>query len=67
MVERWKTEAMAMRCQRARKGISLFIEEEENHENNIEDKTDPDQASNDKNLLQLWEKRVGKSCKQQFN
>ena len=53
MVERQKTKAMATRCQRARGGINLFSEEEENYESDIGDKTDSNQASNDKNLLQL--------------
>ena len=53
MVKKRKTKAMAARCQKARSGISLSNEEEENYENNIRDEIDLDQASNDKNSLQL--------------
>ncbi len=53
MVERRKTKAMAAKCQRARRGISLFSEEEEIYESDTENKTDPDQANDDKNPLQL--------------
>ena len=53
MVERQKTEAMAVRCQRARRGISLFSEEEENYKKDIKDKMDPNQDCNKKNPLQL--------------
>ena len=44
---------MTARCQRTRRGISLFSKKEENYESNTGDKTDPDQAGNDKNLLQF--------------
>ena len=53
MVKRRKTKAMAARCQRARREISLSREKEENYESDTGDETDPDQAGNDKNLLQL--------------
>ena len=53
MVERRKTEAMAARCQKTREGIRLSSEEEENYESNTGDETDPNQAGNDKNLLQF--------------
>ena len=53
MVEKQKTEAMAVRRQRARRGISLSSKEEENYESDTRDKTDPDQAGDDKNPLQL--------------
>ena len=52
MIEKRKIKAMAARRQRARRGISLSNEEEENYEKNTGDKTDLDQASNDKNPLQ---------------
>ena len=44
---------MATRRQKARKGISLSSEKEENYESDTRDKTDPDQAGNDKNPLQF--------------
>ncbi len=44
---------MVAKCQRARRGISLSNEEEENYESNTGDETDPDQVDNDKNPLQL--------------
>ncbi len=53
MVERRKTEAMATKCRRTRGGISLSNEEEENYESDTGDETDPNQAEDDKNLLQL--------------
>ena len=53
IVERQKTEIMAARCQRARRGICLSSEEEENYKSDTRDETDPDQAGNDKNPLQL--------------
>ena len=53
MVEKRITEVMAVRRQRARGGISLSSEEEENYENDIGDETDLNQAGNNKNLLQL--------------
>ena len=55
---------MTVKCQKARGGINLSSEEEKNYKSNTKDETDLDQAGNDKNLLQLWEKRVGKSYKQ---
>ena len=55
MVERRKTEAIASRYQRAKGGISLSSKEKKNYESNTEDETDPDQANNNKNPLQLWE------------
>ena len=42
MVERRKTEAMAIRRQRASRGISLSSEKKENYESDIEDKIDLD-------------------------
>ncbi len=53
MIERRKTEAMAARGQRARRGISLSNKEEEKYESNTRDETDPNQIGNDENLLQL--------------
>ncbi len=53
MVERRKTEAMAAKRRRARGGISLSSEEEENYESDTGDETDPDQADDNKNPLQL--------------
>ena len=53
--ERWKTKAMAAKCQRAREGNSLCSEEKENYKSDIRDKTDPEQADNNKNPLQLSE------------
>ena len=53
MVERSKIEAMATKCRRIKKEISLSTEEKKNYENNIRDETDPNYASNDKNLFQL--------------
>ena len=52
-MKRQKTEAMAAKCQKARRGISLSSEREENYKSDTKDETDPDQAGNDKNLLQL--------------
>ncbi len=46
IVERQKTEAMAAKRQRAKRGISLSSEEEETYKNNTGDETDPDQADN---------------------
>ena len=53
MVERRKTEAMAAKYQRARGGISLSSKQEENYKSVTGDKTDPDQAVDDKNPLPL--------------
>ncbi len=53
MVERQKTEAMAAKRRRARGGISSSNEEEENYESDTGDETDPNQADNDENPLQL--------------
>ena len=53
MVKRWKIEAMIAKRQRIRGGISLSIEEEKNYESDTRDETDPKQAGNDKNPLQL--------------
>ena len=44
---------MAIKHQRVREGISLFSKKKENYESDTRNKTDLDQASNDKNLLQL--------------
>ncbi len=51
MVERRKTEGIATKRQRARRGISLSRKEKENYESDTGDETDPDQAVNDENLL----------------
>ena len=51
MIERRKTEAMAAKRQKARRGISLSSEEKENYKSNTKDETNPDQAGDDKNLL----------------
>ncbi len=67
MVERRKTEAIAAKRQRARGGISLSSEEEENYESDTEDETDLDQANNDENSLQLWEEGAGESYKRRLN
>ncbi len=67
MVERQKTEAMAAKQQKARGGISSSSEEEKNYESDTADETDPDQADDDKNPLQLWEKRAGGSYEQRLN
>ncbi len=53
IVERQKTKTMAIKCRRARGGISLSSEEEENDETETGDEIDPDQADNDENPLQL--------------
>ena len=57
---------MTIRCQRARRRISLSSEEKENYKNNIGDEMDLDQAGNDKNPLQLWEEGVGRSYERQL-
>ena len=44
---------MAAKRQRAKRRISLSSKEEENCESDTGDKTNPDQADHDKNLLQL--------------
>ncbi len=44
---------MAAKRRRARGGINLSNEEEENYESDTKDKTDPNQADDDKNPLQL--------------
>lgn len=46
LVEKWRTRAMAAKCQRAKKGVSLSNEEEGNYESDTRDETDPDQANN---------------------
>ena len=56
MIEKRKTEAMAARRQKAKRGISFSSEEEENYERDIRDETDPNQAGDDKNPLQLGER-----------
>ncbi len=67
IVEKWKTEAMAAKRRRARRGISLYSEEEKNYENDTGDETDPDQADDDKNLLQLEEEGAGGSYERRPN
>lgn len=52
-MEKRKIKAMAAKCQRTRREISLPSKEEENYEGNTGDKTDPDHAGNDKYPLQL--------------
>lgn len=59
IVKKWKTKAMAGKCQRAKKQISLFSQEKESYESNIRNKIDPDQT-NDKYLLQLSEAKKRK-------
>ena len=44
---------MVVKRKKTRRKISLSSEEKENYESDIEDKTDPNQASNDKYLLQF--------------
>ena len=52
MVERQKTEAIIAKCHKNRGRICLFSREEQNHESDTRDKTDPDQPK-DKYILQL--------------
>ena len=59
-MEKRKTEAMAAKCRRARGTISLSSKEKENYKSDTEDEMDPDQAGDDKNLLQLKERGQGK-------
>lgn len=42
IIKRWETKAMAIKCQRARREISLSSGKKENYENDIRNKTDPD-------------------------
>ena len=58
MVERRKTKAIAVKRWKARKEISSYNKEIENYESDTRDKIDPDQASNDKNPLQLSENGI---------
>ena len=44
---------MVTRHRKTRGGISLSSEKKENYENDTGDKTDPNQAGDDKNPLQL--------------
>ena len=44
---------MAAKRRRARGGVGLYSEEEENYKSDIGDKMNLDQAGNDKNPLQL--------------
>ncbi len=67
MMEWWKTKAIATKRQRARRGISSSSEEEENYESDTGDETDPDQANNDKNPLQLWEEGAERSYERRLN
>ncbi len=53
MVEKRKIEVIAVKRQRVKGGIRLSNKEEENYESDTRDKTDPDQANDDKNPLQL--------------
>ena len=53
IVERQKTKAMIAKCQRVRRRIGLSSEKKENDESNTGDETDPNQAGNIKNPLQL--------------
>ncbi len=52
-MKKQKIKAMSMKCQRARGRICLFSEEEKNYKSDTGDKTDPDEADNNKNPLQL--------------
>lgn len=52
-MKKQKIEAIAIRCQKARGGINLFSEEEENYKNDTGDETNLDQAGNNKNSLQI--------------
>ena len=58
---------MAIRRQRAERGIKLSNKKEENYESDTGDETNPNQAGNNKNSLQLREEKVRKSYKQQYN
>ena len=53
MMAKRKTEAMAARHQKTRGGISLFSKKKEIYKSDTKDETDPDQAGNNKNPLQL--------------
>ena len=53
MVEKRKTKTIVAKRRKAGKENSLSSEEKKNYESNTKDKTDPDQARNNKNLLQL--------------
>ncbi len=53
IVERRKTEVMTATRQRARGRISLLSEEEEIYKSDTRYETDPDQADNNENPLQL--------------
>lgn len=53
IIEKQKTKARARKCQKARGGISLSNKEKKNDESNIEDKTNADQASDNKYPLQF--------------
>ena len=53
IMKKRKTKAMAAKQRRARGGISSSNEEEENYESNTGDETNPNQASNNKNAIQL--------------
>ena len=53
MVERRKTKTMATKRQRARREIGLSSEEEMNYEGDTRDETNPNQAGNKKNSLQI--------------
>ena len=57
IVERQKTKTIAARCQRTRGRISLLSKEKKNYESDSGDETDLNQAGDNKNPLQLWEKR----------
>ncbi len=53
IVKKRKIKAMAVKHQKAKRGISSSSEEKENYKSKSKDKMDPDQAGNDKNPLQL--------------
>ncbi len=53
MVDKQKIEAIFAKRRKARGGISLSNEEKENYESDTRDETDPNQAGNDKNPIQL--------------
>lgn len=55
---------MAAKSRRAKRRISLSSEEEEHNKSDTGDETDLNQANNNKNILQLQERRVKRKYKQ---
>ena len=51
--EKAKNRCYSRKTPKTIREINLSCEEEENYENDIGDKTNPDQAGNNKNLLQF--------------